>query len=573
MATPVEIGATALQPLARGGHQAFQASSLSHPDLGRWQPFPGSADSDLLPELGTIRSRSRDLTRNHGVAGSALQTQLDNVLGCGLWLAPTPDYTLLKRDRKWASAWRRPVKSLWRNWFETHWCDAGKSLTGDALATQMFSGAFQNGDAVALPLWLPEAMAPLATRVQVIESDRLCNPNFGMDTARLRGGVEIDEYGAPLAYNIRRSHPGDTLLYMNGADFTWERIEATTAWGRRRVIHAHNKDRAGQSRGIPALAAVMRQFKVLGDYQNAELKSAVVNAMVGLVVESALSQEGLLDLLSNNSDALTKYTEGLAGRHRAAIDFAGGGMILPIPLGDKVSGFTPGRPSTAYEAFTDAVFGQIAAGLNLPRELLLKDFTKSNYSSARAALAEAWRFFTGRRNWLALGFYQPCYELFMEEMVETGQVEAPGFYENKTAWCRARWIGPGRGWIDQLKEAQAAELRIDIFISSLEDECAEQGKDWEELLEQIAEEEARFKELNLTRDRVVKTLQPKGATDTGRITPEENPDDVPGSGPAKGASAGVPQLNIYHGRPPGRWSFKTDAEGNTIAEPIEEVAV
>lgn len=522
-ATPLGIDATALQPLARGGHQAFQASSLSHPDLGRWQPFPGSADSDLLPELPTIRSRSRDLTRNHGVAGSALQTQLDNVLGCGLWLAPTPDYTLLKRDRKWASAWRRPVKSLWRNWFETTWCDAGKSLTGDALATQVFSGAFQNGDGVTLPLWLPEAMAPLSTRLQVIESDRLCNPNFSMDTAKLRGGVEIDEYGAPIAYHIRKSHPGDTLLYMNGADFTWERIPATTAWGRRRVIHAHDKGRAGQSRGIPALAGVMRQFKVLGDFQNAELKSAVVNAMVGLVVESALSQEGLLDLLSNNSDALSKYTDGLAGRQRAAIDFSGGGMILPVPLGDKVHGFTPGRPTTAYEPFTTTAFRHIATGLNLPYELLMKDFSKTNYSSARAALTEAWRFFNGRRNWLALGFYQPCYELFMEEMVEAGEIEAPGFYENKAAWCRARWIGPGRGWVDQLKEAQAAELRMDIFISSLEDECAEQGKDWEELLEQIAEEEARFKELNLTRDRVVKSLQPKGATDTGRVTPEEQP--------------------------------------------------
>jgi len=524
-ATPVGIGATALQPLARGGHQAFQASSLSHPDLGRWQPYPGSADSDLLPELPTIRSRSRDLARNHGVAGSALQTQLDNVLGCGLWLAPTPDYTLLKRDRKWASAWRRPVKSLWRNWFETNWCDAGKSLTGDALATQMFSGAFLNGDAVALPLWLPEAMAPLSTRLQVIESDRLCNPNFGMDTAQLRGGVEIDEYGAPIAYHIRKSHPGDTLLYMNGAEFTWERIPVTTAWGRRRVIHAHNKDRAGQSRGIPALAGVMRQFKVVGDFQNAQLKSAVVNAMVGLVIESALSQEGLLDLLSNNSEALAKYTDGLAGRHRAAIDFSGGGMILPIPLGDKVSGFTPGRPSTADETFLNTAFTYIAAGLNMPRELLMKDFSNMNYSSARVALMEGMRFFNGRRNWLALGFYQPCYELFMEEMVEAGEIEAPGFYENKAAWCRARWIGPGRGWVDQMKEAQAAELRMDIFISSLEDECAEQGKDWEELLEQIAEENARFKELGLTRNQVVKTLRPKGATDAEYAKPGETADE------------------------------------------------
>jgi capsid protein len=161
----------------------------------------------------------------------------------------------------------------------------------------------------------------------------------------------------------------------------------------------------------------------------------------------------------------------------------------------------------------------------MPVQLLTKDFSKMNYSSARVALMEGMRFFGGRRNWLALGFYQPCYELFMEEMVEAGEIEAPGFYENKTAWCRARWIGPGRGWVDQMKEAQAAELRMSIFISSLEDECAEQGKDWEELLEQIAEENARLKELNLTRARVGKSLQTKAPADTGGDAPEEVPEE------------------------------------------------
>jgi lambda family phage portal protein len=514
------IGATALPPMMRGG-QAFNASSQTHPDLYRWQPFAGSPDSDLLPELPMIRARARDLTRNHGVAGGALQTQLDNVLGCGLWLAPMPDYILLGKDRAWASEWRRRVKALWRNYADTTWCDAGKSLTLDGLATQVFSGAWMNGDGLALPLWLPEPFAPAATKLQVIESDRLCNPYFKMDTASLRGGVEIDQYGAAVAYHIRKSHPGDTYWYMTGADFTWDRIEATTGWGRKRVIHAHDKGRAGQSRGIPALASTMHEFKVLKDYRGAELKATVVNAMVGMVIESALSQEGLLDLLSSDKDALNKYVDGLNGRQRTAVDFSGGGMIMPIPLGDKVSGFTPARPSTAYEPFTRTAFRHIATGLNMPYELLMKDFSQTNYSSARAALLEAWRFFTGRRNWLALNFYQPVYELFFEEMVDAGEIEAPTFYEQKCAWCRARWIGPGRGWVDPLKEAQAAELRMDIFVSTLEDECAEQGKDWEEVLEQIAEEDARLVELKIDRTRVAKTLQPKGATDEGQITPEQ----------------------------------------------------
>jgi hypothetical protein len=38
-----------------------------------------------------------------------------------------------------------------------------------------------------------------------------------------------------------------------------------------------------------------------------------------------------------------------------------------------------------------------------------------------------------------------------------GMIEAPGFYQNKALWCRCKWIGPGRGWIDPVKEAKAIE--------------------------------------------------------------------------------------------------------------------
>lgn len=490
--------------------EAYQAASGTHPDLRNWWPSQGSADTDLIPELSAIVRRSRDLERNHGVAGGARQTILDNVLGCGLWLAPTPNYTALGKDRQWATAWRKPVKAKWRLWAEENRCDAGETLTLDGLATLMFNGAWVNGEGLALPLWMPRAGYPAATTLQVIEADRLSNPNGQPDRADLRGGVAINEFGAPRGYWIRNAHPGERFWGASGQIGKWTFIPAYTTWGRRRVIHAPNeRTRAGQSRGVPALAGVLHQFKVLGDYQRAELKSAVVNAMVSLVTESSIGQEGLVELLSGNPDALSKYVEGLNTRGRSSINF-GEGMIVPLTLGEKLNSFTPARPSTAYEPFVTTVFRHIATGLNMPYELLMKDFSKTNYSSARAALLEAWRFFIGRRNWLAQTFYQAAYELWLEEMVQRGEIEAPDFYENKAAYCRARWIGPGRGWVDPYKEAQAAQLRMDIFVSSLEDECAEQGKDWEEVLEQVAEENARLREFGLTRAQVQKAVQSQG---------------------------------------------------------------
>ncbi len=524
----------------RVGAEAYNAASRTHPDLRRWNPFPGSADADLLPELGTIMSRSRDLDRNHGVAGGALQTQADNIVGTGLRLSARPDYRLLGRDKEWAMKWANSTEALFRTWWSTTACDAAHELVGDGITTQVFRSGFLNGAGLVLPLWIPDPRpmyAQFSTRLQVVEPDRLCNPGYAPDRDGLRGGIEFGAYGEPVAYHIKKTHPGERYTYMGRFSYDWERIPARTPWGRMRVIHVHDKERAGQSRGKPALAAVMRQFKVLGDLTGAELKASVVNAMVAMVAESSIEQEGLIELLQNNPEALKNYQEGLSTRGRAGVDF-NAGMIIPLRLGEKLAGFTPGRPSQNFEAFVTTIFRHIAAGLNMPYELLMKDFSKTNYSSARAALLEAWRFFKGRRQWLATYFMAPVYTIWLEEAVNAGLVDAPGFYDNMAAYTRARWIGPGRGWVDPAKEALAAELRMDNLLSTLEDECAEQGLDWEEVLEQRAIEISRIRDLKL--EFLLPSTQRSVATRAAVGRQMNEPDPPPDSGGGKPAAPSQP---------------------------------
>lgn len=480
-------------PRAAAG--AYTAGTWDHPDMRRWAASQGSADADLLPEQGTIRSRSRDLSRNHGVAEGALQTLTDNIVSSGLRLKSRPDTRLLGWTDEQAEAWSNLVEARFSAWWNSEWVDAGESLDGHGLTIQAYMGSWVNGEAIGLPLWLDRPGAPAKTCIQVIEADRLQNPNGQPDRADLRGGIEINAYGAPVAYWIRRAHPGDRFM-VGGFSSDAIRVPARTPWGRKRVIHLHTKERAGQTRGKPQLASVLRQFKVLGDYTNAELKAAVVNAMVALITKSAVSQEHLVELLSGNAEALKAYQEGLASRSRASIDFSAG-MIMPLALGEDIAGFTPARPVSSFEPFTLTLFRHIAAGLNIPYELLMKDFSKSNYSSARAALLEAWRFFRGRRKWLVSKWCQPIFELWLEEEVREGRIEAPGWDTMHAAYCRAKWIGDGRGWVDPLKEAQAAEKRLEIGIATFEDECAEQGADWEEVLQQRARELKRAKDLGV----------------------------------------------------------------------------
>lgn len=233
---------------------AYQGASHSDLALRDWQPFAGSPDADLLPELDTLTSRSRDLARNDGLMAGGLQTHRDNIVGAVLRLSALPDYRLLGWTPEQAREWGNKVEAHFRSWADTTDCDAARTLDLLGLTVLALGGEMVNGDAVAIPKWLPRPDSPWATRLSLIESDRLQTPPYLEGMARIRRGVEFDRDGAPLAYHFQAAHPGDAL-YLRGDEVQdlqrWERVPAFTPWGRRRVIHLHAKERTGQTRGPP----------------------------------------------------------------------------------------------------------------------------------------------------------------------------------------------------------------------------------------------------------------------------------------------------------------------------------
>lgn len=461
---------------------SHHGASYRSKELAGWNPGLGSADADLLGELPDLVARSRDLARNHGIASGAFQTLIDNVVGTGLRLACLPDYRALGREKAWAMDFRRQVETLWREYSTSTRPDVTDRQTFAGLTTLVARQWFENGEALALPLWFPET-GKFATRFQLVEADRLSNPDGRFDAERMRGGIELDVYGAPLAYHIRKAHPGDSLAFAGSKAWQWERVPAKTEFGRKRVIHTFYQERVGQNRGKPMLTAILPQFKMFDHYGRTELQAAVVNALVAAFVKTPMDPQDVAAMVGANRGEYMADTENYLVPMKGA-------SVLQLPPGTDMQPFTPGRPTAQFGPFMEVVARHIGAGLNLPYELLLKDWSKTNYSSARAALLEAWRFFRGRRTLLTDTWVTPAYELWFEEQVSAGAlpVTVDEFYASPAAYLRAQWIGPPRGWVDPVKEADASGLRMDYGISTLSFECAEQGLDWEEVLEQQAEE-------------------------------------------------------------------------------------
>lgn len=525
-----------------GQHQAAGYDLATHD----WHPVSASADADLLPDLDTLTARSRDLARNNGLMGGAMQTLRDNIVGSVLKLSAMPDYRLLGWSREQAREWGNNTEAHFRSWAATPECDAGRTLNLLGLTLQALGGAMLDGDALALPLWLPRPGSPWNTRLLMVDANRLSTPTAMMHRDDIRAGIEQDYYGTPLAYHILDQHPGEALagFGLRGArPPSWARVPALTAWGRRRVIHLHDKERTGQSRGKPIVSAVMREFHMAGKYSHNELQASLANSLVAAFLESDLSPDAAAALFGEDADSVRRQWKESV-RQARSIRKLQGGAVIPLPVGARLSSFTPGRPNPAFEAFMLAALRHIAAGMNMPYELLLKDFSKSNYSSARAALLEAWRYFNGRRRWLSDYWLQPIYELWLEEAVNAGAVEAPDFYAKRYAYCRARFIFGGKGWVDPVKEAQAAVLRMAAGLSTLEKECAEQGEDCEEILDQQAIEKAMKEERGLS------TAPPDATRRSGlaRRDIQAAGDDTESAGPdgGEGAQADAATTAAYH---------------------------
>jgi lambda family phage portal protein len=444
--------------------------------LGAWGL---GQDTSTTPswEREALRQRSRDLARNDPAAAGVVETMGLNVVGSGLSPQSRIRAEALGISEDQADELMIQCERAWSDW--APWADAADTLSFDDIQLLVMTKLVEDGEIFVLPGWQDAAWRPFGRCLELAESERVGGSSLlssAEDT-----GIVTGSRGEPLSYRIRKAGSKG----LNG-DADYVTVPRRDADGRPLVLHVYPVSRVGQLRGVPRFAPVISAFKHLADYMEAEVVSARIAAILSVFITHA-DPEGARYANSDGEDEDGKRVEDLKP-----------GMVNYLRPGEGVTQVAGVRPGGGFDPFITGVLRFISMGLGLPYELVTKDFSKTNYSSARAALLEGRRLFTRWRSWLAAKLCQPVYELVIEEAWARGRIDVPDFRAVRTEICRAQWIGGGWGWVDPTKEVEASRMAVDSGFSTLAEECAAQGRDYEEVLWQRRRENALARKLGVT---------------------------------------------------------------------------
>lgn len=471
--------------------------------LADWNPLVESADAALLPALQLGNARADDLVRNNGIASNAVTLHKDHIVGHLFLISYRPNWHYLGMREYDARSFVNEVESAW-----TEYCDGifgeidieGKRTFTEFIREGVGVHTF-NGEIFLQPVWEAETTQLFRTRFKAISPKRVDTPGHAMGNNQLRAGVEIDRNGKALAYHVCEDN-----WPLSGVG-QWSRIPKYLASGRPAMLHIFEPIEDGQTRGANQFYSVMQRLKMLDTLQETQLQSTIVKAMYAATIESELDSEKAFEYMlgaggGDKDNPLVKILASYA-RYYSSNNIKLGGVKIPhLHPGDELKLQTAQDADSGFSSLEQAILRYIAAGMGVSYEQLSRDYSQVSYSSARASANESWRHFMGRRKLIAGRLATQMFSCWLEEALIRGVIRAPrsrlSFWEARSSWSRAEWIGAGRMAIDGLKEVQESVMRIEAGLSTYEKELSIMGEDYQDIFRQQVRESQERKAAGLS---------------------------------------------------------------------------
>ena len=444
----------------------FEGAKTSRLNSG-WQTVSSKLDSEIKLDLNALRARARDLSINDSYARKFLAMAAANVVGSnGFVLQSQVNDTNGKSD----TAARQAIENAYSQWCRIGNCDTSGKLSFSEFCRLFMKTMARDGE--VLIRRVRNRQFEFGYKLQMLDIDRL----DVMYNEVLSNGhtivmsVEIDTFGAPVAYWLTNRHPGDNT-FASKETFKRERVLASD------IFHIFIAERAEQTRGFPWMSAALQDMKMLAGYREAAIVAARNGASkMGFFT----APDGDAGALSDGKDDYGNFTTS-----------AEAGTFDVIPQGYTFQQYNPDYPTQNFDGFVKSCIRSISSGLGVAYNALANDLENVNFSSIRAGVLEE------RESWMMIqsfmidSFLRPMFDDWLESALLKNKItmlNGSSLPSGKLDKFRSHtWQGRRWQWVDPLKDIEASLTAIRGGLSTPQIVAAQMGLDIEDVIDALAQ--------------------------------------------------------------------------------------
>ena len=379
-----------------------------------------------------MRARARWLHENNPIMANIDSAIINNVIGHGITLQSKTGNKKLDNL----------VEERFKQW--TLKCDATDRLTFTDVQKLILSSRMVDGE-----ILIYKTIVNGELKLQLIEVDNL-------DMSKGDNGIELDNMGRPQNYHFRVTNQyGEQSIKQFSVPA-------------KDIINYFNIERPSQYRGVSEYKQSILDIKNFSAYQSATVQSARANAEIAYTVETERDAEQW----------------GVTSKDQEELQEINGLMVYYLRPGEKVAKHNNNAGGAGYGEFITNTVRMIATARKISYELAFRDYSQVNFASSRASLIQDNKRFDNEQEHLVSHVLNDVFSTWFEIEVLSGRIKInpTKWLNNKEQFMKPRWSFPKREWVDPLKTVNAIEKELNLNLTTMTEECAALGKDFEEIL-------------------------------------------------------------------------------------------
>jgi lambda family phage portal protein len=479
--TTTQTVATTTNKETRNNNQRSFAAAVRNRFTSDWGELNSLNVSNQLG-LSLLRARARDLSVNNEYARRYLKLIKNDVVGPdGIQIsvqANNPDGTYDRISD-------RIEEHFWK-WSQPENCSVTGQMDFRKIQELVLESIARDGEVL---VWFRRGIefGPYSFQLQILDADHL-DENYNAiapNGNRIVQGVELNQFGKPVAYWIWVNNPTDTQ-YIHSHNNKRIRVETQD------LKHIFDPERASQVRGFSWLAPAMTALQHISKFR----ESTLVNARLA-AGRQLFYKQGDSDAYDDaDIDDLGNITlETNPGAHEI------------LPRGWEVEKVDWNAPTDKLGDFQKHVLRGVAAALGVSYNSLAVDLESVNYSSARFGALQDQSMYRSYQQFFINMFVKPVYETFLEMQLLTNfwglNIPASRFDKFANVVYRPRsWSS-----VDPGKDASADITLLQNNLTSYTDVINKRGGDPEAVFAQIAKDREMMAKYGITPKDVIESLQ------------------------------------------------------------------